>query len=72
MTKLTKPPGSLFLQSLPMVSIEATRLIRLSRFGAGEPHFGRTGANRFDDPSKPKSKRFGTCYCGLSLQVAMA
>ena len=40
----------------------------MSRHDTGEPYFGKSGANRFDDPAKV----FGTCYLGLSLTVAFA
>ncbi len=38
----------------------------------GEPYFGKTANNRFDDRSKPKKNRFGTCYFGLDLETAIA
>lgn len=57
---------------LDLVQVCPSQLIRLSRFSAGEPHFGVTGANRFDDYRNPKSKRFGTCYLGTSFSVAFA
>jgi hypothetical protein len=43
-------------------------LCRISRFATGEPYFGTTGGNRFDDPRR----EFGTCYFGLSLRCAFA
>lgn len=49
-----------------------SKLYRISRYSSGEPYFGRTGANRFDDPTRAKARRFGTCYLGLSLEVAIA
>ena len=72
MRMLRKPPRSLHQHALPIVEIEVSRLVRVSRRSTGEPYFGRTGANRFDDPGHPKAQRYGTCYCGLDLQVAMA
>jgi len=47
-------------------------LVRVSAHASGEPHFGRRGANRFDDPRLPESGRFGTCYLGRSVVVAIA
>lgn len=52
--------------------IEPSTLVRISRYDAGEPHFGKSGANRFDDPRKGGA-RFGTCYfCIDSLRCAFA
>jgi hypothetical protein len=62
----------LALPSLPdqlsIVTLAPTELVRISRYDSGEPHFGRTGGNRFDDPDK----RYGTCYFGCSLALALA
>jgi len=66
-------PTAAFAQHpLTLVSVKPERLFRVSRFRDGEPHFGRTGANRFDDPRRPLRKRFGTCYLGLGVAVAVA
>ncbi len=46
------------------------KLLRVSRHAKDEPYFGRSGANRFDDYRR--SKPFGTCYFGLTLDVAFA
>lgn len=68
---LTPPPRS-FDRSSPLVTVvKAAELIRISRFTTSEPYFGRAAANRFDD-HRSASKRFGTCYCGLTLNVAFA
>lgn len=42
-----------------------SRLYRISRHDTGEPFFGRSGVNRFDDPDRS----YGTCYCGFNLQT---
>lgn len=55
-------------EQLPVVTLPAAALVRISRYDSGEPHFGRTGGNRFDDPER----QYGTCYFGLSLALAMA
>ncbi|MGA7951010.1 MAG: RES family NAD+ phosphorylase [Thiobacillaceae bacterium] len=69
---LTAPPRKPSNIHLGQVSLDPGRLIRISNHTTGEPYFGRSGANRFDDYRKPISKRFGTCYFGLSLSVAFA
>jgi hypothetical protein len=53
---------------LPVVTLLPEALVRISRYHSGEPHFGRTGGNRFDDPER----QYGTCYFGCSLALAMA
>jgi len=55
-------------EHLPLVTLAPAALVRISRYDSGEPHFGRTGGNRFDDPER----QYGTCYFGLSLALAMA
>jgi hypothetical protein len=68
-----KPPSRAFNKlALPTVEVAVGRLFRISRFSSGEPFFGRSAGNRLDDRSPVKSKRFGTCYCGLDLEVAIA
>lgn len=69
---LKPPPRALASLSLPTQTLAASKLFRVSRFASGEPFFGRTASNRFDDRSAPKSRRFGTCYCGLDLPTALA
>ena len=53
-------------------TVRTDALFRVSRHDSGEPFFGKSGANRFDDPTKQKSRRFGTCYCGFDLETAIA
>ena len=68
-----KPPPRNFSQiSLSTVTVRAKDLYRVSRHPLGEPYFGKTANNRFDDRSYPKKKRFGTCYFGLDLVTAIA
>lgn len=55
-------------ERLPLVTLPPAALVRVSRHDCGEPHFGRTGGNRFDDPDRG----YGTCYFGRSLALAIA
>jgi hypothetical protein len=58
---------------LPYADVDAAELLRISSFDSGEPFFGKSQKNRFDDRRKlPKNKRFGTCYTGFSLNCAFA
>jgi RES domain len=66
------PPRNLAAISVSTVQVSTSKLHSISRFDSGEPFFGKSGSNRFDDPNRTKSKRFGTCYFGLSLEVAIA
>ncbi len=69
---LKPPPANLSGIALTTKTIAASSLYRVSRYTSGEPFFGRTALNRFDDRSRPKKGRFGTCYCGLDLETAIA
>lgn len=69
---LRPPPSDLHRINLETVQVQVADLYRISKYDSGEPYFGRSAGNRFDDHSRPPSKRFGTCYLGLSLQVAIA
>lgn len=69
---LNPPPKDLAKQVLVTVDIRADELLRIARRSTGEPFFGRTASNRFDDSHKQRSKRFGTCYCGFDLVTAVA
>lgn len=53
---------------LHILKVNAARLVRVSRHDSGEPYFGRSAANRFDDPSR----HFGTCYLGFDVLTAVA
>ena len=72
MQTIPLPPRNLASIPISTVQVAPSRLYRISRFNSGEPFFGRSAANRFDDPGRSKSKRFGTCYLGFSLEVAIA
>ena len=69
---LRAPPRHFSLLDLATVEVSATALYRISWHATGEPYFGTSGANRFDDPSRAKASRYGTCYFGLDLPTAMA
>jgi hypothetical protein len=69
---LAPPPRGLASLQIRTVQVSPAKLYRISRLNSGEPFFGRSGANRFDDPDRIKSRRFGTCYLGFSLEVAIA
>ncbi len=69
---LLPPSRSLKTFPLPTRDIEVAKLHRISRYSSGEPFFGSSGGNRFDDGSRVKSRRYGTCYCGFNLQTAIA
>lgn len=57
-----RPPGSGFSKiPLDIELLDPALLYRVSRHTSGEPFFGRSRGNRF-----------GTCYLGLDLTVAMA
>jgi hypothetical protein len=72
---LTLPlPDKKFATDATLVirNIDPGSLVRMSRCEKNEPYFGKSGANRFDDPRKG-GKRFGTCYFGIdSLRCAFA
>jgi hypothetical protein len=58
--------------SLTTVNVDPAGLIRVSNHNTGEPYFGKSGWNRFDDPHLVLSARYGTSYFGESLSVAVA
>ena len=59
---------------LPVTDLNPSKLVRISRYNSGEPHFGKSGLNRFDDPRGhlPEADRFGTSYFGGTLACAFA
>ncbi len=69
---LKPPPRSFGKNPLSVVEVNSADLLRISKYSAGEPFFGKSGANRFDDYTRPKKKRFGTCYFGLTLGTAFS
>ena len=67
------PPGPDFPHlPLGVELLNPSLLYRVSTHDTGEPYFGRSRGNRFDDPTAKKANRFGTCYLGLNLTVAIA
>lgn len=60
--------------TLPVADVDPSRLFRISRHNSGEPYFGKSGLNRFDDPRNalPDNKRYGTSYFGFTLECAFA
>ena len=71
-TTLKLPPPDLHEIDLEIVELPVERLFRISRHESGEPYFGKSAGNRFDDNSHPPARRFGTCYLGVSLCGAIA
>jgi hypothetical protein len=69
---LRAPPSNFSSQPLTVIEVDPATLLRISKFSSGEPHFGTTAGNRFDDPRTSVRRRFGTHYAGLSLRVAFA
>lgn len=66
------PPRNLDRIDLETKTLSPAKLVRLSRYASGEPFFGHSAGNRFDDRSRPVAARFGTCYCGFELTTAIA
>lgn len=58
--------------TLQTVRCNPATLYRVSSHATGEPHFGKANTYRFDDPHPQAAARFGTCYLGTSLAVALA
>ncbi|MYM92668.1 RES family NAD+ phosphorylase [Duganella vulcania] len=54
--------------SLRIVDIETTDLLRLTRFPATEPYWGKGKAYRFDDPAQV----FGVTYAAFTIDVAFS
>ncbi|WP_254218344.1 RES family NAD+ phosphorylase [Burkholderia multivorans] len=67
---LTTPGRHFASATLTTKEISPSTLLRISRYDTGEPYFGRSGGNRFDDPRK--RGRYGTCYFGFDLHCAFA
>ncbi|MBP0717805.1 RES family NAD+ phosphorylase [Burkholderia sp. AcTa6-5] len=64
-------PGEHFASAtLVTHEVAPTALVRISRYATGEPYFGKSGGNRFDDPRK--RRRYGTRYFGFDLRCAFA
>lgn len=69
---LRLPAGPSLPDTLQTISVDPNGLFRVSGHDTGEPYFGRWNANRFDDPAPDPAARYGTCYLGTSLAVAVA
>jgi len=67
---LTAPGEHFASATLTTRDVAPTQLVRISRYATGEPYFGRSGGNRFDDPRK--RRRYGTSYFGFDLHCAFA
>ena len=52
------------------VAVDAAALVRVTSHPSGEPHFGRTGRNRFDAPGPTPT--FGVSYCAPTFLTAFA
>ncbi|KVA61896.1 hypothetical protein WI61_24245 [Burkholderia cepacia] len=66
-----RPPSEHFANAtLVTRTIPPAALVRVSRYETGEPYFGKSGGNRFDDPRK--RRRYGTSYFGFDLHCAFA
>ena len=65
---LKNPAKNFSTLALPVVTLKAKRLVRISSYNTNEPHFARTASHRFDDPKM----EYGTSYFGLNLATAVA
>jgi hypothetical protein len=65
---LAPPPKNFNALSLPTKQVRIDALRRITGLKSGEPYFGRRDVYRFDDIKKS----YGTCYCGLDLDTAVA
>jgi hypothetical protein len=72
MSMLALPPPDFSTLPLTSLSIDPAKLYRSSRHDSGEPYFGCSGLNRFDDPSPPDAGRYSTCYFGFDVATAVA
>ena len=72
MARLRPPDANFATLPLDVGLLNPSGLYRVSTHYRGEPYFGRSRGNRFDDPTASKADRFGTCYLGFNLTVAMA
>lgn len=69
---LRPPPRNFDGIALATKTVSVANLYRVTRHRAGEPFFGKSASNRFDDRSRRAEQRFGSCYCGLDLETAIA
>ena len=63
------PPPNFAAITLDLAASPAT-LVRMSDYASGEPHFSYSGGSRFDSPAALPT--YGTCYLGVTLDVAFA
>ena len=68
---LRPPDRGSFEHLLTESKVDATTLIRLSKFPATEPYFS-VGRYRFDGPPVGTASSFGTCYVAPGLDTAFA
>lgn len=67
------PPADFAARSLSVREVAPERIVRISRAAGGrEPFFGRSGANRFDDPEPQEDLRYGVLYGALDIVTAFA
>lgn len=69
---LHPPPRNLGRLVLQTKTVPISSLYRISGHASGEPYFGTAAANRFDDRTRARKARFGTCYCGFDIETATA
>ena len=63
------PPADFAIRGLPIERISAGEVVlRIHRTALGALHFGKSGANRFDDPQQV----YGVCYVARTLEGAFA
>lgn len=71
MPKSTLVPPPAALPPKLLTKTLSGNLLRISRRTTGEPYFGKSGANRFDDPTPDPANRYGVCYAGRDLATAV-
>ncbi|MDB5822976.1 MAG: hypothetical protein JWR21_1680 [Herminiimonas sp.] len=57
--------------TLATLLLDPATLVRVSGHDTDEPFFGAFNRNRFDDPDIDPTMRYGTCYFGCTLSVAI-
>lgn len=67
---LTAPDKDFAKAKLITKSVDPASLVGISQYKKGEPYFGESDSNRFDDPHK--NKHFGMSYFGFNLHSAFA
>jgi hypothetical protein len=71
---LKQPAVAFSTLVLPVIKLDAAKVVRISRHNSGEPYFRKPGLNRFDDSRGhlPRADRYGTCYFVFTLACAFA